>query len=165
MVANWSDWTKFLWPHWIFIGLLLTFTGSPRKRRFAIFIIICGHEKSQFICYWSFVFRGLAWICLNKLCEAWNFPAMNEGCLFSQMPELYWIYHQFSSQLIRDILKLLFRIFCRLEVPLVNDDDDGNGADGRHQEHDVEPTMVKIELKLAQNFSYNCPNKKRLEIY
>jgi hypothetical protein len=64
----------------------------------------------------------------------------------------------------KDILKLLFRIFCRLEVPLVNNDNDGNGADGRHQEHDVEPTMVKIKLKLAQNFSYNCPTEEKFKI-
>jgi len=42
----------------------------------------------------------------------------------------------------------------------VNDNDDGNGADGRHQEHNVEPTMVKIKLKFTQNFSYNCPRIK-----
>jgi len=34
----------------------------------------------------------------------------------------------------------------------VDDDDDGDGADGRHEEHDVEPSMVKVELKLAQHF-------------
>ena len=160
MVANWSDGTKFLWPHWIFIGLLLTFNGNPCKRRFAInafYYLRTG--KSIFLCYCSLVF-GLACIRINDLREALKFHAMR--WTNSQMLKLYWNYHQFSSQLIRDILKLLFRIFCRLEVPLVNDDDDGNGADGRHQEHDVEPTMVKIELKLAQNFSYNCPNEKRL---
>ncbi len=46
----------------------------------------------------------------------------------------------------------MFRVFRRLEISLVDDDDDGDGADGRHEEHDVEPSMVKVELKLAQHF-------------
>ena len=42
--------------------------------------------------------------------------------------------------------------FCRLEVSLVNEDDDEDGADGRDQKHNVEPAMVKIELQVAQDF-------------
>ena len=34
----------------------------------------------------------------------------------------------------------------------MDDDDDENGADSRHQEHDVEPPMVEIELQVPEYF-------------
>ena len=37
--------------------------------------------------------------------------------------------------------------FCRFKVSFVHHDDDDDGADGRDQEHDVKPTVVKIKLK------------------
>lgn len=34
----------------------------------------------------------------------------------------------------------------------MNDDNDGDGADGCHQEHDIEPPMVEVELEVTQDF-------------
>ena len=31
----------------------------------------------------------------------------------------------------------------------MDDDDNGDGADGGHEEHDIKPSMVEVELKLA----------------
>ena len=43
----------------------------------------------------------------------------------------------------------------------MNDDDDENGAHGRHQEHDVEPPVVEIELKISEHLSDDRPVLQR----
>ena len=37
--------------------------------------------------------------------------------------------------------------FRRFKVSFVNDDNNDDGADGRNQEHHVEPAMIKIKLE------------------